>query len=90
MRGCHSWLRPTLVARLAETIEHAPGRLELVRVRLVKEDGAILAIPTGAQGSHIQSSLVDTDGLARFAAEETKLDAGADVTVEVWRLPEEA
>jgi molybdopterin molybdotransferase len=88
MRGCRSLLRPTLVARLTESIEHPVGRLELVRVRLINDDGMLIAAPTGAQGSHIQSSLVDTHGLARFPAEEAKLEAGSAVVVEVWRLPE--
>lgn len=81
-------LRPTITARLTETLEHGLGRLELVRVRLSREGDVWLATPTGAQGSHIQSSLVDTDGVARFGPEESKLAAGSAVTVEVWRLPE--
>ena len=60
MKGARGYLRPTINARLTETLEHGPGRFELVRVRLSKEDGEWLASPTGAQGSHIQSSLVDT------------------------------
>jgi len=89
MKGARGYLRPTITARLTETLEHGPGRFELVRVRLSKEDGEWLASPTGAQGSHIQSSLVDTHGVAHFGADETKLPAGTDVTVEIWRLPEE-
>lgn len=88
MRGCRSLLRPTLTARLTEAVEKPPGRLHFVRVRLKDKDGSWLAVPTGPQGSHIQSSLIDCHGVARFPAECTELSEGAEVTVEVWRLPE--
>lgn len=85
--GFKDLLRPVAKARLTERITKPPGRLHLVRVRLRLEDSVLLAEPTGAQGSHIQSSLIGCDGLARFPAELTVLEAGAEVKVEVWRLP---
>jgi molybdopterin molybdotransferase len=87
MRGCTDLLRPTLTARLATRIEKRPGRLHFVRVRLSFEGRDVIATPSGAQGSHIQSSLVDCHGVARFATEEAVLDEGAEVIVEVWKLP---
>jgi molybdopterin molybdotransferase len=87
MSGCSSLLRPVVTARLTEPIEKPPGRLHFVRVRLSSAGDEWWATPTGPQGSHIQSSLVGCHGVARFAADETKLERGAAVTVEVWRLP---
>lgn len=87
MRGCTSLRRPTVRATLAETIRKSPGRLHFVRVRLSADADGWIAAPTGPQGSHIQSSLVDCHGVARFDADATTLEAGATVTVEVWRLP---
>jgi molybdopterin molybdotransferase len=87
MRGCSSLLRPTLDATLTETITKRPGRLHFVRVRLSSRDHEWFATPTGPQGSHIQSSLVDCHGVARFGREESKLTEGQSVTVEIWRLP---
>lgn len=87
MRGCTQLLRPMISARLASRIEKKPGRLHFVRVRLRFLDGGIVAEPTGAQGSHIQSSLVDCHGVARFDIDRSVLEAGDAVTVEVWRLP---
>jgi molybdopterin molybdotransferase len=87
MRGCRSLLRPTMEATLTETITKRPGRLHFVRVRLRSEGGEWLATPTGPQGSHIQSSLIDCHGVARFGREESELTKGDSVTVEVWRLP---
>jgi molybdopterin molybdotransferase len=88
MRGCKSLLRPTIRTRLTESIQKRAGRLHFVRVRLQTTEDGWLATPTGPQGSHIQSSLVECDGVARFAADATELEAGAEVVVEVWRLPE--
>jgi molybdopterin molybdotransferase len=89
MRGCRILLRPRLTANLTESIGKPPGRLHFVRVRLERNGTQWWATPTGAQGSHIQSSLVDCDGVARFPAEDSKLESGTEVTVEVWRLPGE-
>jgi molybdopterin molybdotransferase len=89
MRGCRILLRPRLTAKLTESIGKPPGRLHFVRVRLERNGTQWWATPTGAQGSHIQSSLVDCDGVAHFPAEDSKLESGAEVTVEVWRLPGE-
>jgi molybdopterin molybdotransferase len=89
MRGCRSLLRPTLQAVLASELDKPAGRMHFVRVRLARSEGGWRATPTGAQGSHIQSSLVDCHGVARFPADATRLEAGDTVTVEVWKLPEE-
>lgn len=88
MRRCRSLLRPVVTAELTEAVHKPPGRLHFVRVRLVCEPEGWLAIPTGPQGSHVQSSLVNCHGVARFPLEATELAAGAPVEVEVWRLPE--
>jgi molybdopterin molybdotransferase len=87
MRGCSSLLRPTIEATLAGDLVKRPGRLHFVRVRLARPEGDWVATPTGAQGSHVQTSLVDCHGVARFAKEASKLAAGDPVEVEVWQLP---
>ena len=66
-------------AVLTERVERNPGRDEAVRVRL--SDGA--ATPTGPQGSHRLSSMVDADGLAIVRAGEGAADAGDGVEVEL-------
>jgi molybdopterin molybdotransferase len=89
LRGCSSLLRPRIEATLTEAITKPPGRLHFVRVRLRPgPDGGFEATPTGPQGSHIQSSLVNCHGVALFERDETRLEAGVTVAVEVWRLPE--
>jgi len=101
LRGCANLLRPRIDATLTETITKPPGRLHFVRVRLSSPAGGspgrvggsdgsgFTATPTGPQGSHIQSSLINCHGVALFERDESRLEAGATVTVEVWRLPEE-
>ena len=87
MRGCATLFRPTITAKLTETISKRPGRLHLVRVRLDATGRGWTATPTGPQGSHIQSSLVGTHGVAVFERDLDRLDAGSPVEVQVWSLP---
>lgn len=90
LRGCRSLLRPVVTATLTEPLSKPPGRLHFVRLRLAAAAGGWRATPTGPQGSHVQSSLVDCHGVARFPVEATDFAAGDEVEVEVWRLPEDA
>lgn len=87
MLGCRDLLRPVAPARLSQRLTKPAGRVHLVRVRLEWQGDRLVATPTGPQGSHIQSSLVGSHGLARFEADETVLEEGAEVQVEVWLLP---
>ena len=87
MRGCRTLFRPTIRAVLTETIQKRPGRLHFVRVRLERDGDGWQATPTGPQGSHIQSSLVGTHGVAVFERDLEKLEAGNEVVVQVWSLP---
>lgn len=87
MRGCRDLVRPTMKAVLTEGVTKRPGRLHFVRVRLSWDGDSLRATPTGPQGSHIQSSLIGCDGVARFALEAASIEPGEEVVVEVWRLP---
>jgi molybdopterin molybdotransferase len=87
MRGCATLFRPTITAQLTETISKRPGRLHFVRVRLSASGEGWGATPTGPQGSHIQSSLVGTHGVAVFERDLDRLEAGSTVEVQVWSLP---
>jgi molybdopterin molybdotransferase len=72
-------LPPRGRARLAEAVPRLPRRLQALRVR---HAGDGLIAPTGAQGSHVFSSLVDADALALVPAGEGELPAGAEVELE--------
>jgi molybdopterin molybdotransferase len=72
-----------LVAALAEPIERNPRREEAVRVRLSQGDDGLLARPTGAQGSHMLTSMLGADGLALIAPGQGSAPAGERVEVEL-------
>lgn len=86
MMGHRDLMRPTVIARLTDAATKKPGRKHFVRVFLEQIDGTWFATPTGPQGSHILSSLAGCDGVAVFPEAETRLEMGAEVDVEVWRL----
>jgi len=85
-----AWLQGTAPRRpprpdalLGTDVRRNPRREQAVRVRLnVQDDATVLAIPNGAQGSHILSSLLDADALAMIPAGEGQLPAGTTVTLE--------
>jgi molybdopterin molybdotransferase len=71
------------VARLAEDVPRNPVRLEAVRVALdTGDDGVARARLTGAQGSHMLSSLLGADALALVPPGDAPLPAGSPVTFE--------
>lgn len=70
-------------ARLASDYEKAPGRTHAVRCRMdLREDGWTVE-PTGAQGSHILTSMLGADCLALIPAEAELVRAGERVEVEL-------
>jgi molybdopterin molybdotransferase len=76
-------LPPPEVVRLAEDVPRNRARLEAVRVTLdTGDDGVARARPTGAQGSHLLSSLLGADGLALLPAGDAPLPAGSPVAFE--------
>ena len=73
----------TAPATLAEPVARHPLREQAVRVRLQHTDNGLRAVTTGAQGSHMLTSMLGADGLARIAAGQGELAAGARVEVEL-------
>jgi molybdopterin molybdotransferase len=67
-------------ARFGSAVTRHPDRDECIRVR-VDADG--IATPTGPQGSHMLSSLVQADGLALIPRGDEPLAGGTDVEV-LW------
>src|SRR5205807_5226835 len=71
-----------LEAKLAAAVRRNPVREQALRVRLERQDGNLLAIPNGPQGSHLVSSLVGADALAFIPAGDGELPAGTSVALE--------
>jgi molybdopterin molybdotransferase len=71
-------------ARLEEAIPRNPQREQAIRVRLLQSDDGLVARPTtGAQGSHVLTSMVGADALAMIAAGDGEAAAGERVEVEL-------
>jgi molybdopterin molybdotransferase len=74
---------PHAQARLDEPIPRNPKREQAIRVRLLQTGNGLTARPTtGAQGSHVLTSMLGADALAFIAPGEGEAAAGEHVEVE--------
>ena len=81
LQGRRDVHRPTVVARVAEVL-HAPAHKRgYLRVRLARDGAAWTVRPTGAQGSHIITSIAQADGLAIVPEAVTEVRVGDEVRV---------
>ena len=81
LQGRRDVYRPTVVADVVETL-HAPAHKRgYVRVRLARDGARWTVRPTGAQGSHIISSIAQADGLAIIPEAVTEVRVGDEVRV---------
>jgi molybdopterin molybdotransferase len=69
-------------ARLARAFARNRSRDQAIRVRLEPRDGGYEAVPTGAQDSHLFSSLLAADALAIIPRGEGELAPGTPVRLE--------
>ncbi len=74
---------PRASATLEEAVARNPQREQAVRVTLRHGDSGLLARPTGAQGSHVLTSMLGADALALIAPGEGDAAAGERVEVEL-------
>jgi molybdopterin molybdotransferase len=70
-------------ARLAAAAKRNPRRDQMVRVRLEADEGGWVARPTKAQQSHVLTSMLGADALARIPAGEGDVAAGDRVDIEL-------
>jgi molybdopterin molybdotransferase len=75
--------RRRTVATLRSDCEKAPGRAHAVRCRLLLGPHGWEAEPTGAQGSHVLTSMLGADALAILPAGSAGVAAGTRVEVEL-------
>jgi putative molybdopterin biosynthesis protein len=79
--------RPSLAATLTRKIASPPGEEEFVRVTVGQVGGRTVATPL-PRGAGVLMSLVRADGIVRIPQHEQGYEAGATVTVELYRSPE--
>jgi molybdopterin molybdotransferase len=70
------------VARLGEPLRRNPKRDQMVRVRLEAGDNGWIARPTKAQMSHVLTSMLGADALARVPQGEGDVGAGERIDIE--------
>jgi len=83
MMGHTTLHRPTVRARLGETLRKAPGRMHFVRVKLSRQGDVVVAHSTGNQGSGLVRSMAAAQGLLFFPAEASEMREGEVATVQV-------
>jgi molybdopterin molybdotransferase len=81
LQGRRDVHRPTVVARAIEPL-HAPAHKRgYLRVRLARDGAGWTVRPTGAQGSHLISSIAQADGLAIVPEAVDEVRVGDEVRV---------
>lgn len=81
MQGYRRVLRPIFKATLREEMTKRPGKVQIVRIRLEREDGRWYASSAGNQQTAILKTMVDAEALAILPAENTKYLAGDEIDV---------
>ncbi len=70
-------------ALLSDDVAKRPGRAHALRCRLRASERGWLAEPTGAQGSHVLTSMLGADALAILPSESAGARAGERVAIEL-------
>ena len=89
MLGRQKLSRPTVQAVLEGPIRNFDGRRVYARVQVRRENGEYFAMPTGAQGSNILTSMSKANGLALCPEDLLVKEAGETVTVKMVDWNEE-
>lgn len=89
MMGYRQLFRPQVKAVMGEDYsKEGKGRLQFLRVRLVKND-QLYAYLAGPQGSAILTSMAEADALALVPEDVSSLGRGDEVLVHLIHLPED-
>jgi molybdopterin molybdotransferase len=89
MMGATRLFRPQVVGRAKQALDTDPAKTVFVRVRTWTEGGDRWSEPSGGQGSNVLSALAAGDAFAVVPEGTGSVDAGDEVTLEMFRWPEE-
>jgi molybdopterin molybdotransferase len=84
MQGHQRVLRPFFQAVLREGLKKKPGKVQIVRVRLEKEDDTWYATSSGNQQTAILKTMVDAQAIAVLSADSTNYAAGDTIDVHYY------
>jgi molybdopterin molybdotransferase len=84
MQGHQRVLRPLFKATLCDEQRKKPGKVQIVRLRLEKQDGRWYATSAGNQQTAILKTMVDAQAIAVLPAESTRFAAGDEVDVHFY------
>jgi molybdopterin molybdotransferase len=85
MAGRREVIRPTVRAVFQDAFARKPGRVSLLRVRLERRGGELVAWSAGNQETGILKTMLQADGVAIVPAESGDLRPGSAVDVQVLR-----
>jgi molybdopterin molybdotransferase len=84
MQGHQHVFRPFFKATLREPLKKKAGKVQIVRVRLEKENGNWYAVSAGNQQTAILKTMLDAQAIAVLPAESTDFAAGDVVNVHFY------
>ena len=91
LMGQESLLRPEVTGifegAFRKTVQD--GKVHLIRVRARREDGRLIVVPSGPQGSGILSSMLRSNALALVPADALALKTGDEVQLHLIEEPED-
>ncbi len=84
MQGHQRVFQPIFKAALRHALNKKPGKVQIVRVRLEKEQGRWYATSAGNQQTAILKTMVDAQAIALLPAESSCFAAGDEVNVHFY------
>jgi len=79
MQGHRRLLRPLFKVVLRDEVRKKPGKAQIVRIRLERDNGRWYATSAGNQQTAILKTMVDAEALAVLPAEGARFPAGTEV-----------
>jgi molybdopterin molybdotransferase len=83
MMGHQSVIKPTIKATMKEPVKKKAGRVQFLRVQVVRDGEQLFASSAGDQNTGIVRTLLRANGIAVLPAEREQIMAGEEVDVQL-------